>query len=147
MASARAESVSAAEAAVAEAAAALQHAQAELTTTALQAPFAGVVTALTINEGEMVQPGAVVLTLADLAQMQAETTDLSERDVGRVAVGQAATVFVEALNSDLPGHVTRIAPQATILGGDVVYTVVVALAEQPPALRWGMSVEVKIVVE
>ena len=36
------------------------------------------------------------------------------------------------------------APQATTIGGDVVYQVVIALDEQPEGLRWGMSVEVDI---
>ena len=44
-----------------------------------------------------------------------------------------------SLGSTLRGHVTRIAPEANVVGGDVVYTVVIALDEVPPALRWGMS--------
>jgi hypothetical protein len=43
--------------------------------------------------------------------------------------------------------VVDIAPRADILGGDVVYGVTIALDEQPPGLRWGMSVEVEIAVE
>lgn len=35
-----------------------------------------------------------VVTLADLDRLQAETTDLSERDVARVRVGQPATVLI-----------------------------------------------------
>ena len=76
-----------------------------------------------------------------------ETTDFSERDVARVAVGQPVTVFVEALSKEISGRVLRIAPQATVVGGDVVYAVVVALDEQPPDLRWGMSVEVQTAAE
>jgi HlyD family secretion protein len=40
--------------------------------------------------------------------------------------------------------VAGIAPQATTVGGDVVYAVYVELDEQPPDLRWGMSIEVAI---
>jgi hypothetical protein len=39
-----------------------------------------------------------------------------------------------------------IAPRANTLGGDVVFAVTVALDDQPPGLRWGMSVEVEIEV-
>ena len=88
-----------------------------------------------------------MVTLADLEQLQAETTDLSERDVARVRVGQAATVLIEPLNVTAPGRVVRIAPQASIIGGDVVYTVLIDLDEQPAELRWGMSVEVDIEVD
>ncbi len=41
----------------------------------------------------------------------------------------------------------EIAPQANTIGGDVVYPVTIALDEQPPGLRWGMSVEVEIAAE
>jgi hypothetical protein len=84
--------------------------------------------------------------LDDLATLCAETTDLSERDVDGVALGQPATVYVEALGVEVEGQVVHISPQATTIGGDVVYKVVVELNEQPPGLRWGMSVEVEIKV-
>jgi len=45
------------------------------------------------------------------------------------------------------GHVARISPPASTLGDDVLYTVVVALEEQPEGLRLGMSVEVEIATE
>ena len=89
----------------------------------------------------------MVLTLADLTHLQVETTDLSERDVAGVQVGQEATVFVDALNVDVPGRVAQISPLASTVGGDVVYTVVIALDEQPEGLRLGMSVEVEIATE
>jgi multidrug efflux pump subunit AcrA (membrane-fusion protein) len=143
----RDEAVAAAAAAVTQAEAALAQAENALADLTLRAPFTGTVTQLAINPGEMAQPGETILTLADLTRLQAETTDLSERDIGRVAEGQAATVFVEALNEEIAGHVVRIAPQASIIGGDVVYTVVIALDEQPPGLRWGMSVEVDVAAE
>ncbi len=76
-----------------------------------------------------------------------ETTDLSERDVAQVAVGQDVSVYIEALNLDVPGIVARISPSADVVGGDVVYTVLIELDEQPPGLRWGMTVEVNIQTE
>lgn len=146
-ASARDETVAATAATVAAAAAALQQAEATLADMTLRAPFTGTITGVSVNTGEMVQPGQTILMLADLSRLQVETTDLSERDVSRVAVGQAATVFIEALGAEFPGHVVRIAPQATLIGGDVVYPVTVELDTQPPGARWGMSVEVEIQVE
>lgn len=144
---ARPEKIAAAEADVAQAQAALQRAQADLASIELRAPFAGTITARQVNPGQTVQPGQSILTLADLGSLRVETTDLSERDVRRVAVGQPATVFVEALGTEIPGRVTRIAPQANVVAGDVVYTVVIELDEQPAGLRWGMSVEVEIEVK
>ena len=139
-----AEAINVTEAQVQQAKAALEAVQVALDQATLQAPFAGTVAALEVSAGETVLPGQTVLALADLGHLQVETTDLSERDVDRVAVGQQATVYVEALGLEITGQVARIANQASKIGGDVVYTVVVELDEQPSDLRWGMSVDVGI---
>jgi multidrug efflux pump subunit AcrA (membrane-fusion protein) len=110
----------------------------------VRAPFAGTVSEVRARVGQVVVPGQTLIDLGDLGTLRAVTTDLSERDVVRVAAGQEATVFVEALDTEIPGRVAGIAPEATTVGGDVVYEVVIELAEQPPDLRWGMSVEVEI---
>lgn len=145
MADARDEDVAAAAATVTLAEADLLRAEDDLANLTLRAPFTGTVTTVHIAIGEMAQLGAPVMTLADLAMLQVETTDFSERDIDHVREGQSATIFIEALNREVAGQVYRIAPQASIIGGDIVYTVVIRLAEQPVGLRWGMSVDVDIV--
>jgi multidrug resistance efflux pump len=144
---ATAEEIAASEAVVEQALAALKAARAALDQATLRAPFAGTIAALEVGPGETVLPGQVVLALADLGRLQVETTDLSERDAVQVTVGQRATVFVDPLGVEIEGQVVRVASRATTAGGDVVYQVVVALDEQPPGLRWGMSVEVEISIE
>ncbi len=141
---ARPSALAAAEALIAEAAAGAQSAQAALAHTELRAPFAGSVTSIALALGEMALPGQPVITLADLSRLQVETTDLSERDLGRVAVGTPVVVFVDALQREISGQITRIALQSSVAGGDVVYPLVIALDEQPPELRWGMSVDVEV---
>jgi HlyD family secretion protein len=141
------EEIATAKAQVNQAEAALQAARAARAQAELHAPFAGTITALQIDAGETVMPGQVVLVLADLAYLRVETTDLSERDVARLSAGQKASVYVEALGAEIEGHVVSIAPQATTLGGDVVYPVYVELEEQVPGLRWGMSADVDIATE
>lgn len=136
-----------AQAAVAQAEAGLEVARATLNQATLTAPFSGTVADVQVSPGQIVMPGQVVLTLADLSHLQVETTDLSERDVTGVQMGQEATVYMEALNVDVPGRVARISPLASTVGGDVVYTVVIALEEQPEGLRLGMSTEVEIATE
>lgn len=141
---ARSETIAAAAADLSGAEAALKRAEADLANAELHAPFAGTVTARKVNAGEMVLPGQAVVTLADLSRLRIETTDLSERDVARVAIGQPVTVFVDALGAEIPGRVTRIASQATVVGGDAVYAVTIDLDHQPEGLRWGMSATVDI---
>jgi HlyD family secretion protein len=142
-----AEQIAAATAQVAQAEAAVQVARVALEQSELRAPFAGTISALPVSPGETVVPGQVVLALANLSDLHAETNDLSERDVDHVALGQKAIVWVEALGQEIEGRVVSIAPQATTIGGDVVYTVKIELDEQPPGLRWGMSVDVEIDTE
>ena len=120
--------------------------QAELARSVLRAPFQGTVVALGIGPGELVQPATVVLTLADLDRFQIETTDLSERYVNEVKVGQAVAVAIDALNTEFAGTVIMISPLAETVSGDIVYKVTVEFDEQPAGLRWGMSAEVSIAV-
>ena len=108
----------------------------------LTAPVSGSAVSVDIIPGDTVLPSQTVITLADLSDLRVETTDLSERDVAQISVGQIVSIYIEALNVDVPGRVVRISPQADVVGGDVVYAVIIDLDEQPPGLRWGMSVEV-----
>ena len=111
----------------------------------ITAPVSGSAVSADIIPGDTVLPSQTVITLADLSELRVETTDLSERDVAQVSVGQKVSVYIEALNVVVPGRVVRISPQADVIGGDVVYAVIIDLDEQPPGLRWGMSVEVAFV--
>jgi RND family efflux transporter MFP subunit len=122
----------------------LDSAQATLAQATLTAPFDGTIAQVQISPGESVVPGQVVTVLGDLTAFQVETTDLSERDVPDVKVGQSARVFIHALNEEFSGQVTDVARIASTIGGDVVYTVTIALDEQPEDLRWGMSADVEI---
>lgn len=125
----------------------LAMAQATLAQASLIVPFAGTITTLEVNVGETVLAGSVVAVLGDLSEFRVETSDLSETDIKDVQNGQQAKVFIEALNQEVRGEVIQIAPQSNTLGGDVVFTVVIALDEKPNGLRWGMTAEVEILTE
>jgi HlyD family secretion protein len=133
-----------AEAQLAQAQASVDATEARLEQATLRAPFPGTVAALKVSLGETVAPNQGVVSLADLSQFRVQTTDLSERDIGRVQVDQPATVYVEGLDREIEGCVAGIAPGAETIGGDVVYTVYIRLLDHPSELRWGMSVEVQI---
>jgi multidrug resistance efflux pump len=97
---------------------------------------------ISMHSGEWVIPGKLILVVADLEHLHIETTYLSERDILKIQVGQAVSVLIKALNLDLTGKVTEIAPLADSLGGDVVYKTTIELDSIPPGLRAGMSVNV-----
>ena len=117
--------------------------RASLANLELKAPFAGMVSKVNIHSDEWVMPGQAILVLADLEALRVETTDLSERDVPKIEIGQIVTVFIKALNQDVTGHVSEISPLADTLGGDVVYETTIDLDTRPAGLRAGMSVEVQ----
>ena len=125
----------------------LEQMQATLAQASLTSPIDGIAAVVDLAPGETVTPGKLVVVVADLSDMQIETTDLSERDVAAVKVGQSATVFIEALNGEFTGQVTDIARTSEMVGGDVVYKVTIRLDEQPEGLRWGMSADVSIQAE
>lgn len=110
----------------------------------LTAPFDGTIVSVDISPAETVTPGKAVILLGDLTQYQIETTDLSERDVPGVQIGQSVNVFIEALNQELTGKVVEVSQISSTLGGDVVYPVTIELSEQPQGLLWGMSADVQI---
>jgi HlyD family secretion protein len=114
------------------------------TQSTLTAPMDGTIVSVDIAPAETVLPGETVITIGDLSSYVVETTDLSERDVNRVRIGQPAVVFIEALGAEFTGEVTDVAFTSTTLGGDVVYKVTIALDDQPEGLRWGMSADVSI---
>lgn len=111
--------------------------------TRLVAPIAGTVVTVNGIAGEIASPAAVFIVISDVARLQVETTDLSERDVPNVRVGQVVTITIKALNETVTGRVLVISPLADTLGGDVVYKTTIDLDEIPAGLRAGMSVDVQ----
>jgi multidrug resistance efflux pump len=101
-----------------------------------------------VREGGLVVAGQPLITLGDLDTLRVETTDLDEIDVAKVYVGQQVDVSFDALPEQVfVGTVTRISPMAAPGSGGVNYTVVITLDEVDPAVRWGMTAFVDVVVE
>lgn len=120
-------------------------AQVELEAATIAAPFAGTVTKVYVDAGDLVTSGNLILMLATLDRLQARTVDLMELDVARVAEGQAALVTVDALSGlKLKGHVASIDLQSVDYRDQVTYPVTVELDEAAPELRWGMTAVVEI---
>ena len=132
---------------VLQAQAGLEARRAELRQAMLSAPFDGTVVSIAVRPGEVAQPGQVVAVIGDLTHLRLETTDLSERDIARVRLGQRARITLEALPSGLRGTVSAIDPMAgRSADGDVIYTVTIEMDAQPAQLLWGMTGEAIIEV-
>ena len=133
-----------ADAKVQQAQLALELAQINLTEGTITAPFDGTIASLEVVPGEFVQSHQVVATLASLDHLQVETTDLSERDISNVHVGDPATISIEALGKTFNGKVVSLSPISDTIGGDVVFKVTIAFDGQPENLLWGMTAEVRV---
>jgi RND family efflux transporter MFP subunit len=138
------ETLDSAQADVDRAQALLDSAKATLAEATLTAPFNGTIAEVDLSPAETVVPGQAVILLGDLTRFQVETTDLSERDVPNVKVGQAVKVTLPDLNQVVSGKVSEVARVSTTVGGDVVYKVVVQLDQQPAGLMWGMTATISI---
>ncbi len=103
--------VTQAEAAKEAAEAALKTLDLQLERTVLEAPSGGVILERLAHEGELAVPGAALFTLADLDQVTL-TVYVPEAELGRVTLGQAVEVTVDAYDQVFPGQVTTIASQA-----------------------------------
>jgi len=141
------EHLDAAQADVDRAQAIVDQTKATLAQATLYTPVGGTVISVDVTPGETANPGQVIIVIADLSRLRIETTDLSERDIPAVQIGQAASVFIDALDESFEGQVVDIDRQSETVGGDVTYKVTIELDKQPAGLRWGMSAEVEIQTE
>jgi multidrug efflux pump subunit AcrA (membrane-fusion protein) len=133
-----------ADARVVQAQAALDLAQANLAEATLVAPYDGTVVSINLVAGEMAATQQPVLVIADLSHLEITTTDLSEREIAGVQVGQSATTRLKAFDQDLTGKVVAIDPMSAQHNGDTVFKVTIDLDHVPMGLMWGMSGDVSI---
>lgn len=115
----------------------------------LSAPFAGVVGQHLAEIGEQVVVGQGVLTIGDTSSWQIETNQLSELEVGHLAVGQTFELNVDAMPEErFQVRLVRIEPEPTIERGETTYRIIFDLLEwSDHALYWGMSTRVMIPVD
>ena len=148
------EEITIAQAQVQQAEAALVGVQAQLNKLKLSAPGDAIVTSRPANPGELAAPGATLLNLGDLDQVTL-TVFIPETQIGRVRVGQAGRVSVDAYPDEVfEGQVTFIAPEAEFTPKNVqtqeervnlVFAVKISLDNPGHRLKPGMPADAEIV--
>ena len=115
------------------------------------------ITALNVEEGEsaiigtMNNPGTVLLTIADLSEMEAEVR-VDETEVVFIEPGQKASVTLDAFpDTSFAGLVTEVGNSAIrdqlAMGQESVdFKVVVAILDSIPSIRPGLSASVDVTV-
>jgi multidrug resistance efflux pump len=122
--------------------------RAALANAEVRAPFSGTLTNLDLKVGEFAASGTPVLTVADLSSWVVKTTDLTEIDVVNLSEGQPVDITLDAIpNVTLKGNVLSISNNYTEKQGDIVYQVSVLLTDNNPAIRWGMTAQVKFLIQ
>jgi len=117
--------------------------RAALANAEVRAPFSGTITNLNLKAGEFASTGQAAVTLADFSSWVVKTTDLTELDVVNIKEGQMVTLTLDALPGlTLHGTVQSISTNYTEKEGDIDYVVTIALTDQDPRLRWGMTAQV-----
>jgi RND family efflux transporter MFP subunit len=126
----------------------LQDATTQLGYTQISAPIAGVVSAVSTQEGETVTAGFATptfVTLLDLSRLEVWAY-VDEMDIGRIRIGQQANFTVDTYGEhEFEGHVSAIHPEPEIRNNVVDYVTVVRFT--PPTqytLRPEMTTTVSI---
>ncbi len=122
----------------------LNAAKAKVASFSVAAPFDGVVADLSARAGSSINAGEPAVTVADFSHWLVNTTDLTEIDVVELAEDQPAVVALDALPGvEVHGTILSIGQTYSENQGDVVYEVTILLTDIDPAVRWGMTAEVK----
>ena len=122
----------------------LNAAKARVAAFSVLAPFDGVVAHLNAKVGSSINAGESAVTVSDFSSWIVKTTDVTEIDVVKLQEGQSVRVTLDALpDVQMQGQILFIGQTYSENQGDIVYEVTVLLTDTLPALRWGMTTEVK----
>ena len=123
------------------------YAQAQMDKTLIRSPISGTVLQMAAQQGETLAAGLsspTLIVVADLKRLQVDTY-VDETDIGKVKIGQSATVTVDAFPNQLfAGHVAKVASGSTIQQGVITYDVTVALDNLKSELKPDMTASVII---
>jgi HlyD family secretion protein len=130
---------------------AVETAKDQLDDTNVLAPITGTIIEKDVERGQVISSptkdvggGTVLLKMADLGLVQVRTL-VDETDIGKIQVGQRATVTVDAFpNRPFEGSVLKIEPQAQTEQNVTMFPVLVRIDNRAGLLRPGMNAEVEI---
>ncbi|MEK6643264.1 MAG: efflux RND transporter periplasmic adaptor subunit [Planctomycetota bacterium] len=139
---------------LAESEAILTRLKEDLKKTVIIAPIGGIISKLSVKEGEIVvtgtmnNPGTVIMTISDLSKMQVRAR-VDEVDVPMVKSGQKARIYLQSdQQKPIPAQVVRVASKSTkVVGRDVVsFETILEVQSQDERVRPGMTANVEVEV-
>ena len=124
----------------------LQTAQRRLAGTVIKAPMSGRVLSVGGRVGSEVTPGGTgFIVLGDVAGLSVRA-EVSEADVGRLAVGQEASITLPNRAEAVTGRVSQIDPAGTVTDRLVRYGALIALDQASADVLLGQSATVVVTV-
>ncbi|MCC6496975.1 MAG: efflux RND transporter periplasmic adaptor subunit [Propionibacteriaceae bacterium] len=142
--------IAAARARLRQAEAAVKLAEVQLGYTIVTAPRAGTIVSVTTNTGQNAGPGRTMLTMIDPADLFVRVF-VAETEIGKVKLGQAATLTTDSSAETFSGSVSFIATHAEFTPNNVqtreqrvklVFEVRVRVSDATGTLKAGMPVDV-----
>ncbi len=112
-----------------------QEVQAQVAYTRITAPFAGVVTHIHADAGDLASPGQPLIAIEAPGDFEVEAR-IPEHEISGVAKGDTALVYIKALGKRLQGYVSELSNSARQSGGQ--YLATLTLTDQAKGLRSGM---------
>lgn len=139
-----ADSSSVADAEVARARAGVESAAAKIRNAQIIAPISGTITQFDAKVGQFAPLNTFLISILSNTGYEVDG-DLSETDVGKVSVGDAATMTLDAFPGEtFAGSVLYIAPAETNTQGVVSYQVKISFYTPDPRLKSGLTANIDI---
>ena len=110
--------------------------------TRIYAAYTGTVETVYAEKDDPLQPGSQIARIVDYDTLEV-SVDVDEYDIGAVTIGKDGDVYLNALETTIPGVVSDVSRSATREGG-VSYYQAKLQVEAGSDVRSGMSVEVTI---
>jgi HlyD family secretion protein len=131
----------------------LEIAQIQLADVTIRAPQAGTIIDKEVSEGQViasatntVSGGTTLVTLANLQNI-VDSALVTESDIGKVHVGEPASVTVDAYpNRVFHGVVSNVSPQAVTVQSVTMFPVIVELDNRANLLKPGMNSDLSLLV-
>ncbi|MBR5595841.1 MAG: HlyD family efflux transporter periplasmic adaptor subunit [Lachnospiraceae bacterium] len=120
--------------------------QQQLEDCVVEAPFAGVISAVNIAEGDTYN-GTAIITIDDISSFEV-TAQIDEYDIGKISKGQKVVIKTNATgDEELVGTVKIVSPKANGSGNEVTYTVIISVDTPNEMLRMDMTAKLSIILE
>ncbi len=117
----------------------------------VRSPIDGIILQKYVEKGQIIASGVSnvgggtpIIDIADMSSVYIEA-GIDEIDIGKIDIGQMATVFAEAYPQDkFSGKIVRIAPEAKIEQNVTLFDVIVEVENKNGKLKSGMNINIEI---